>query len=319
MPPCKPPIERPWPVSGVDESQTFTSDDERQLYRADKKREKRLRCWTARDEWRRRLVEPGAWLFVIAATLLVVLLGLQTANIPDHWWGQQDKHKTLDYVVAVAGALGGVLSAVLAAAYARLRHARYVDRRLEELAKSIARQVRDMARISTDHISVHIWQVRDPRVWGIPHWVPKRPHARHLSRRAAFITERREHESFAFMKGVGVIGRCWERRREIVEDLSHVLAVADDAKTYYDTLNYRQRYRLSYAALWNTRHFWAIWAYPLFLGPPGARPFGGVVSVDIQCPGHADALRKVADNRTQELDSLLADCAALLRDDTPPH
>jgi hypothetical protein len=133
------------------------------------------------------------------------------------------------------------------------------------------------------------------------------------------VTERREHEAIAFMEGVGVVGRCWARKREVVEDLSPILAAATDAKSYYESFGYEQRYRLSFDQLWNTRHFWAIWAYPIFLGPPGGKSFGGCVSVDVRCPGKAGRLRIVADNRSQELHSLLADCAALLRDETPAN
>jgi hypothetical protein len=221
----------------------------------------------------------------------------------------------LDYVVAFVAALAVVLTAVLTAAYARLLEARSVDRRLEELAKSIAREVCRRTRFSSENVGVHIWELHDPRVWLIPRWMHRR-HARHLGRRAAFIPERREHEAIAFMEGKGVVGRCWERRREVIEDLG-VMASVPDARTYYRNFGYRERYRLSFAQLWSTRHFWTIWAYPIFVGPPGAKDFGGAVTIDYQRPGGADELRRLADNRTQELDSLLADCAALLRGESP--
>lgn len=321
--PCDPPIRRRWPRSEKPEREPFAARDnpgEQAIYAKDQQLEKRLRRWAARNDRRSSLFAPGAWLFVVAAVVTAIGLGLQTAGIPDGWWGERDDKKMLDYVVAIAGAVGTILSAVLASAYARLRDARGVDRRLEELARSIAREVSARSGLATDHLSVHVWQVRDPRVWGCPHWCRWSPRVPHLFRRAAFVPERREHEAIAFMEGKGVVGRCWERRREVVEDMGELLefvAANPDADAYYQQFDYDRRYRLSFANLWNTRHFWAIWAYPIFLGPPGAKAFGGCVSVDFQCPGHLDDLRHLADNRTQELDSLLADCAALLRGEAP--
>jgi hypothetical protein len=320
--PCDPKIQRRWPPSARPERQSFAADDEvgKAQYATDEKREKRLRRWAAREDLRRRAFKPGAWVFVVAATATAVGLGLQVANVPDGWWGNRNAKTALDYAVAVAGAAATMLSGLLAFAYAQLRHARLVDRRLEELARSIAREVAVASSLPADHLSVHAWQLRDPRVWLFPRWFPRRPHARHLVRRAAFVPERREHEAIAFMEGMGVVGRCWERRRDIVEDLGDILnfvAANPSAEAYYREFDYDARYRLSFANLWNTRHFWAIWAYPIFLGPPPAKSFGGCVSVDFQCPGHADELRRLADNRTQELDSLLADCGALLRGEAP--
>jgi hypothetical protein len=316
-PPCDLNVTRSWPTTHESEEQEFQADDDRDKYRRDRRLERRLRRWAARSDWRHRALRPGAWVFVGAAATETVGLGLQAADVPDSWWGDAGRETALDYVVAIVAAVAVVLTALLAAAYARLIEARKVDRRLEELARSVAREVCSRTKFSPDHVSVHVWELRDPRVWLIPRWVPKRWHARHLVRRAAFVPERREHEAIAFREGVGVVGRCWARRREVVEDLGEVMAKASDAATYYRELGYHRRYKLSFANLWNTRHFWAIWAYPIFVGPPGAKEFGGAVSVDYQCPNGAQALRQLADNRTHELDSLLADCAALLRGESP--
>lgn len=315
-PRCDPPIPpRQWPPSGESEKQSFTSDEERKRYEIDEKQKARLRRWAARSDFRRRALRPGAVVFAAVAAVDAAGLGLQAADVPDDWWGEEGENTSLDYIVALVAALGILAAAVLAESYRRLLVDRVVDRRLEELARSIAREVRNLSGVSTDIISVHIWELIDPRVYLIPRWLPRRPHARHLARRAAFVPERREHESIAFMEGFGVVGRCWQRKREVVEDLSVILENAPDATSYYARFGYEQRYRLNYANLWNTRHFWAIWAYPIFVGPPAGKDFGGCVSVDFQCPDHADKLRSVADNRSQELDSLLADCAALLRGD----
>jgi hypothetical protein len=316
-PPRHEKIPRSWPVSSEPENQQFQSDEDRYEYLRDKKREDRLRRWAARSDWRRRALRPGAWVFVVAAATEAVGLGLQAAEVPDSWWGDDGNQQPLDHVVAIVAAIAVVLTAVLAAAYGRLLEARKVDRRLEELAKAIAREVCRQTDFRTDNLGVHVWELHDPRVWLIPRWIPHRPHARHLGRRAAFIPERREHEAIAFMEGVGVVGRCWERRREVIEDLGEMLTTVRDAAAYYSEFGYRERYRLSFAHLWNTRHFWTIWAYPIFVGPPGAKDFGGAVTVDYQRPGGAEKLQRLADNRTQELDSLLADCAALLRGESP--
>jgi hypothetical protein len=235
MPICSQRRKRPWPASDAIEGQArFVSDADKHLLAAHEKQAKRLKRWAVRENWRRKLLAPGAWIFVAAASVELMLLGLQAVNIPDHWWGQHGEHTFLNYVVAAVGAIGVLLSAVLAHAYARLRQARQHDRRLEELARSIARQVRDVGDIGIDELSVHIWQLREPRVWCWPQRFPLGPHAPHLARRAAFVTERREHEAIAFMEGVGVVGRCWARKREVVEDLSPILAAATDAKNYYE-------------------------------------------------------------------------------------
>lgn len=305
-------VTRHWPASDHDESQPrYLSADDRETYEADKKIERRLRKWASRDAWRRRFFRPGARLFGVVAVVETVALSLQVAGLPkDTFWATDSLASHIVAAVAIAGVL---LLAVVAEAYARVVRERQGDRRLEELARSIARLVSSRTKVKPDHISVHIWQVRDPRLWLVPRWVPYRRSATFLIRRAAFVPERREHEAIAFLPGYGVVGRCWLRRREILADLNSIARLATDAASFYGKLSYEERYRLTFAHVWNTRHFFSIWAYPLFKGPPGAFVFAGAVSVDIQRPGHVDDLRRVADNRSAELNSLLADCASVLR------
>lgn len=376
-PRCEPLVSRKWSSSTTSEIQRpYLSKEDEALYRAQEKLEKRLRRWAGRDAWRRRLVRPGAWIFAAIAVVGTVAAGLQFADFPATWWGEENP-TPVDRAVTVIGALAIVAAGVLATAYARVVEGRARDRRLEELARSIAREVRNLSNVDADLISVHVWQLRDPRLWLVPRFLRNRPHflskrhssskqssesfaeqrpegeeepnapsseqprdekeqppkegpardsaspalsrwsAPHLVRRAAHVPERTEHEGFVFTPGVGVVGRCWDRRREVVEDLTDILKDATDAATYYRRWSYEERYRLSFANVWNTRQFWAIWAYPIFVGAAGAEYFGGCVSVDIQCPGRAAKLREVADNRSPELDSLLRDCAALLRREVP--
>jgi len=247
----------------------------------------------------------------VVAAAETIALGLQVADLPtsDFWSGSP----LAGNAVAAVAIISVLLLAVVAEAYARVVKERQGDRRLEELARSIARLVSRETTASGDQIGVHIWQVRDPRLWLIPRWMPYRQKSEFLIRRAAFVPERREHEAIAFLPGYGVVGRCWLRRREILADLHSIAARATDAPSFYRHLDYEERYRLTFAHVWNTRHFFSIWAYPLFKGPPGAFTFSGSVSVDIQCPGHLDDLRRMADNRSAELNSLLADCASVLR------
>lgn len=244
-------------------------------------------------------------MFALVAILSGAAAVLQeTATPSKRFWDSGWPHLTVTGVSVVSL----LLSVLLVEEYRRLRLRRESDNRLQDLARSLARNVAECLPIDIDDISVHVWRIRQAH-----RLVPRRPRLAYLERQAAFIPERREHEEFAWLVGRGVVGRCWQRRREIVVDLDEeIYAHAQDAATFY-ALPYDDRFRMSFAQVRNTRHFKSVWAYPLFIGPVAAPSFAGCVSVDVRRSGFAGALRHLADNRSHDLNSLLADCAAALR------
>lgn len=242
---------------------------------------------------------------MLVAVLTGAAAALQEGEVPSRsFWEDGWPH----LAITVVSVLSLLLSAVLVEEYRRLRLRRDSDNRLHDLARSVARNVAESLPIDIDDISVHVWRVRSVRKM-----LPFRPRLAYLERQAAFIPERREHEEFAWLLGRGVVGRCWQRRREVIVDLDEeIYAHATDAATFY-SLSYENRLRMTFAQVRNTRHFKAVWAYPLFVGPVAAPSFAGCVSVDVRISGRAAALRYLADHRSHDLNSLLADCAAALR------
>jgi hypothetical protein len=303
---------RQWPPSGRPESaprEKELESAERKQFRLDERTEKKLRRWSRWHLRWRRLLSPASRLFAIVAALELVALALEAKKVPsDTFWQHRGAHLTVTAISVVALAL----TAVLAEAYRDVVARRRGDQRLRDVCRSIARAVQTQTGLAGDDISVHLWAVRRPRRWFVANLRLHR--LEFLERRAAHVPERREHEDFAFIKGRGVIGRCWLRRREVVVDLQALQAQAPTAEAYYK-LGYEGRFRMTFAQLWNTRQFMAVWAYPLFVGPAGSPEFGGCLSVDLSCRDEAQSLERLADNRTPELSSLLADCAGILREE----
>lgn len=314
----------------------FSSRGELELERdpneppAHARQRRRLAAWSRRVEIRRRLARPGALLFSLVAALEAISLSMQVADIPnDHFW---HSHSAGWWAFNLVGLVSFVLTVVLAAALAGSLADRREELVLQQHCRSLARYCEATARFPPDHLGVHVWSLRDPRIWLLPRWLTDRllgsepptggwrsfvPRAPFLDRRAAYTSERRVHPPFTFTRDKGVIGRCWRLGREILEDME-VLRTVGTAKEFYAGFPYDVRFGLSWRQWWNSRHFSVIWAYPLFAGPRAARRFAGCVSLDLKCDGQFAALEQLALNKTPELESLLWDCAAVLRGDWRP-
>lgn len=293
-------------------------------------RRRRLAAWSRRAELRRQIARPGAIVFALVAAAQAVGLSMQVAKLPDETFWRP--HGPAWWTFNVAVLVSFLLTVVLAGTLARSLADRREDLVLQQHCRSLARYCARATGLEIDHLGVHVWSVRDPRVWLLPRWLTdcligsepcptgwraRVPRAPFLDRRAAYTSERRVHPTFTFTRDKGVIGRCWRLERELVEDLE-VLRVAGTAAEFYERFPYDVRYGLSWRQWWNSRHFSTIWAYPLFAGPKAARHFAGCVSVDLKCDGQFEALTRLSSDKSPELDSMLWDCAAVLRGDWRP-
>ncbi|MFZ1924786.1 MAG: nucleoside 2-deoxyribosyltransferase [Solirubrobacteraceae bacterium] len=292
------------------------------------RRARRLSGWSRRAVWVRNLALPGALLFGLVAAVEAALLVAQANNFPKRstwsphsigWWSFN--------TVAVVTLM---LTSLLAWRLSRSLSDRREELILQQHCRSLWRYLTEVPKLPAEHLGVHVWSLRDPRVWFVPHWLTSLmmgdsraeptgwrsflPRTPFLARRAAFTNERRVHPSMAFTRDKGVIGRCWRLEREIVENLQPLREVVT-AQDFYEKFSYDERYGLSWRQWWNTRHFCAIWVYPIYDGPVSARRFAGCVSVDLTCSGRFDLLERLATERNAELDSLLWDFVAVLRGD----
>jgi hypothetical protein len=298
--------------------------------RADALRRRRLAAWSRRVELRRQIARPGAIVFALVAAAQAIGLSMQVIDLPTKaFW---HPHGVAWWAFNVAVLVSFVLTVVLAGALAHSLADRREELVLQQHCRSLARYCDREKHLPIDHLGVHVWSVRDPRIWLLPRWLTDRllgsgshpegwrayvPRAPFLDRRAAYTSERRVHPTFTFTCDKGVIGRCWRLEREIVEDLESLRA-AGTAAEFYRRFPYDMRYGLSWRQWWNSRHFSTIWAYPLFAGPKAARRFAGCVSVDLKCDGRFDDLAGLTSDKTAELESLLWDFAAVLRGDWRP-
>ncbi len=291
------------------------------------RRARRLSAWSRRASWVRRLALPGTIVFGIVAALETAVLVAQAADFPDKaaWAG----HHVGWWIVNVVGVLTLILTALLAWRLGGSLTDRREELILQQHCRSLWRYLNDERQLPAEDLGVHVWSVKDPRIWFIPHWITNRllppadeprgwrdfvPRAPFLQRRAAFTSERRVHPAMTFTRDKGVIGRCWRLKREIVENLEP-LRTASTASEFYEQFSYDKRYGLDWRHWWNTRHFSAIWVYPVYAGPVGARRFAGCISVDLKCAGQFSVLESIADAKDDALDSLLWDLAAVLRGD----
>jgi hypothetical protein len=291
------------------------------------RRARRLSRWSRRTSWVRRLALPGTLFFGLIAASETAVLAAQAANFPEmSTWAS---HHVGWWIFNIVAVLTLVLTSLLAWRLGGSLAERREELILQQHCRSLWRYLNDAKELPAEDLGVHVWSVQDPRVWFIPHWITSLinaptlepdgwrgfvPRAPFLQRRAAFTSERRVHPAMTFTRDKGVIGRCWRLEREIVENLEPLRA-AETAAEFYRLFPYDKRYGLDWRHWWNTRHFCAIWVYPVYAGPVGARRFAGCISVDLKHPGMFSTLESIAENKDDALDSLLWDLAAVLRGD----
>jgi hypothetical protein len=278
--------------------------------------------------WVRRLAQPGTLLFGFIAAVEAALVVAAAADFPTKsiW----SAHHAAWWAFNVVSVITLILTALLAWRLGQSLSDRREELILQQHCRSLWRYLTDELKLPSEHLGVHVWSMKDPRIWYLPHWLTSRllgdvraepegwrsfiPRAPFLQRRAVFTNERRVHPPMTFTRDKGVIGRAWRLEREIVVNLEPLRACRT-ASEYYGRFKYEERYGLSWRQWWNTRHFCSIWVFPIFTGPVGARRFAGCVSVDINCKNYAPKLEKISEKKNATLDSLLWDFVAVIRGD----
>jgi hypothetical protein len=153
--------------------------------------------------------------------------------------------------------------------------------------------------VDGDDVGVHIWRVAG------------RGRSQHLQLVTAFFWERKIAPSITWRKEKGVLGACWTDEAEQVRDVTseHV------SKDQWEKLPDAEKHCLTWSEVHRTRHFHAIWAMPLFSPTGCGNRFRGCISVDVATPGTAEKLKAITDNKSAELEALIASCQIALSGD----
>jgi hypothetical protein len=151
--------------------------------------------------------------------------------------------------------------------------------------------------VQHDEIGVHIWTVRG--------WIGIRT----LERRAQFVVRRRRTSPIVWRKGKGAIGICWARNTPILANVQQLEERAP-SETEFCALPREERFGLTWAEFTETRHYRAVLAVPLRVGPAGAPRLRGVISVDVLVDDNAGRLDTLL--RTSEFVDILSVCEDVL-------
>jgi len=243
----------------------------------------------------RTLLRPGAWFTSVA----VVVYGLSELAKTENWphattWNPG----TFWTVLLIASGLIGVAGYFLVTVgYARALRRSTQQVEFGAICRDVAGLVAKETTIPYDKVGVHVWTVRGLR--GM----------RYLDRRAQFLPQRRPQSSITWCKGKGAMGICWASDKPILADVE-TLETRGGSASEFCALARSERFGLSWEEFCATKHYRAILAMPLRLGPPGARRVAGVISVDLQVDGKAEELNTLL--MTQQFSYVLSVCEDVL-------
>jgi hypothetical protein len=233
---------------------------------------------------------------------LVVLYGLATLgqqdNVPLEFW----KQGHLGAVLLVAlGALAGLGSFVVTFSVKGLLKRAEIDRELTTSCHEIASFVEARAGAPRGTVGVHVWEIAGPRL------------ARRLRRRATFRAETGNQMPVLWTKGKGVIGQCWAdpNVKDQLEDFETLRARAPDERSFCE-LPASERFNMTWQEFQAGEHYDLIWVTKLYRGLGDAPKLWGLLSVDVEHPGHADSLRKALKTNGIEMRAALNTCEKLL-------
>lgn len=165
--------------------------------------------------------------------------------------------------------------------FARRRMRR--NRRLEDACREVAGLIdEECPDLPLRYVGVRIWSVRGPFF------------ARHLRRKASFfLTADRAQPGIRWIKGKGVLGAAWERRREVIRDITAIRNRVQNEQDF-DALDDEDKMRLGYEEFLGMSQYEAVYASPLYsrAQTSGDPPVRGVIAIDVLQAGRFQELRQ---------------------------
>lgn len=153
------------------------------------------------------------------------------------------------------------------------------DRSLYAGCVQIAALVDQACSVPLADVGIHVWLVRRRLAGSV------------LERGPEFLLREHKRSGIPFVKGKGVVGRCWQEERDVDLNLErdvHPFAV-DEAS--YGGLPDDARLGITWNEYQRTKHYQAIWATPLVTQAGRRTRVRGIVSVDITHGGSFDDLQ----------------------------
>jgi hypothetical protein len=226
----------------------------------------------------RRLLQPGAWVTVVAVAAYGLLQLSKNLDKPGIWSGDS-RWNWLLLGVACPAFLGTVLVSI---GYPRLLRRVDKDAELRGVCQNAAVFAADYLDVSHLDLAVHVWRLR-----GVPGF-------RYLDRRAAFRPHGRPKTRITWRKGKGALGACWARDEPLVGDVEDLERQAQNREQFCE-LDPPVRFGLTWGEFRRVRHYRAVLVIPLHGGEPGRYSVRGIFAVGVLVDGKVDDLGRLAE------------------------
>jgi hypothetical protein len=248
--------------------------------------------------WFSKLLRPGAFIILVAASLFGAGALMKEAEVPNkEAW---DSGSAALYVLLACGLVTYLGYVLVIWGYRRSLRARDEEGQLYRACRDVAALVERTTNLQRDNIGVHVWTVRGM------------PGVRRLERRATFVPGERPPTAIVWRKGKGAIGRCWERDEWILANLEQLQARAPNEQEF-GKLPREETFFFTWPEFASTDHYKAILAWPLHAGPEAAPSVVGCLSIDVQEVGATGQLDTFRKNQRAVFAAHLAVCEAVLR------
>ena len=238
----------------------------------------------------------------VLVAVLVAAYGIATLSqqndVPNKFWLSGHSGALL---LVILGVVAGVGSFFVTFNVKGLLDRAESDGKLNSPCRDMAWLMETDTGIPRGAVGVHVWEIAGPFF------------ARRLRRRATFRTTRGRQTAVLWTCGKGVVGQCWADG-EATDQLSDLQALHAAAvnEARFCTLPAKDRFNMTHREFKAGEHYDLIWVTKLYKGSGDAPKLRGMLSVDVEGTGHADALADALTRTSKEVRALLDMCESLL-------
>jgi hypothetical protein len=221
----------------------------------------------------------------------VVLAAAHSADFPSAEDWKEGEPLPIAQITAVAGWLLAQLG-ILVGDFRSRKNEKLVD-----ACREVAAFVDDKCPpLPLRHVGVRIWTIGGP------------PWARYLKRGPSFLLSgERSQTGIRWVKGKGVVGIAWEKRRNEIQDLAALRAKAPTSEAY-EALDEAERLGLGWDEFQQTPNYQAVFATPLYsrVSTSGDPPVRGILAIDLLTAHHFEQLKAATED--PEFEGVVGTC-----------
>ncbi len=222
----------------------------------------------------------------------------QQNDVPTHFWEHGKPGATM---LVILGVLAGVGAFIVTFSVKGLLARAQTDGKLITPCHNIAWFFESRAGMPHGTVGVHVWEITGPLI------------ARRLKRRATFRTKASRQMPVLWTRGKGVIGQCWAnpKKKDELTDLAALRERAPDETSFCQLPAY-ERFNMTWQEFEDGKHYDLVWVTKLYRGLGNSPKLWGMLSVDVEVPGCADAVKAALRAHEDEMRTLLNTCEELV-------